>query len=91
LNFESTEDEINASYLTAWTPPIEAMSAIINKYPDLEIDLKYHESEMGFVGRTYLTSDIFDDNCVEYSDMKKFKGAVRELGVENEFENPFHN
>lgn len=85
IKIDSSETEIVAQFQTAWSPPITAMYKLVQKYPDLEIDLKYFEGGVGFVGRAYLTDTVFDDNCVNYSSIQEFKDAISDLGV-HEFE-----
>lgn len=82
---ETMDDEIYAVFSTAWSPPIEAMKALVKQNKDLEIDMKYIETGMGFVGRLYITDKTTDDQCLNYSTANQLKNVIGELGT-HEFE-----
>lgn len=44
------ETEVSISFNTAWSPPLEVIEAIANKYPFADITLSYYEEGMGIQG-----------------------------------------
>lgn len=53
LHFEDLgngQAQILGGFESAWSPPVEAFQAYANVNPDVEMELKYFEPGMGFVG-----------------------------------------
>jgi hypothetical protein len=72
-----------ASFDTAWSPPIEAITALSNMFPDVNFSLTYHEPGVGFYG----VADFIDGGCFdEYSDIddrqEYVSFLVNELGYD---------
>lgn len=58
------------TFHTAWSPPIAFVKNASKKYPDLKFILKYHEVNMGVLGKAVvkdgeILKDIFDDSNEE--------------------------
>jgi hypothetical protein len=65
-----------ASFDTAWSPPIEAITALSNMFPDVNFSLTYHEPGVGFYG----VADFIDGGCFdEYSDVESREEYVKFL------------
>lgn len=67
--------EVHPSYLqyrfdSAWSPPISAFDKIAKDYPDLTFELVYHESGMGYAGRSSWSDE---DYCEEELDISEFE------------------
>jgi hypothetical protein len=44
------EDGISMSFYTAWSPPDGIYDAIVDKYPDLDVNWFYREDNMQMAG-----------------------------------------
>jgi hypothetical protein len=55
----------NTWFDTAWTPPLEALSALSARFPDETFVLDYHEPGNGFAGRATFEGGGCDDESTE--------------------------
>lgn len=60
-----TDDSLIYSFLTAWSPPENAIIHASNRFPDLEFDLLFAEPGMDFAGRLKILSGV----CVSREDL----------------------
>ena len=74
-----------ASFGTAWSPPTQALESLVERYPDIHIELQFHEPGMGFVGRW--DSD-WGEGVVDSEENPELyeKIAKREFGWESEID-----
>jgi hypothetical protein len=72
-----------AGFDTAWSPPVEAMKKIFEKYKGrgLKIELEYFEPGCSFIGKvTANDEDDFDDEYYDYSGSEDLQSCIEELG-----------
>ena len=55
----------NAWFDTAWSPPIEALTALSRRFPDDTFILDYHEPSMGFAGHATFVGGECDDQFTQ--------------------------
>ena len=67
---QSLPHELEASFDTAWAPPIEWLYKVTKKYKKLKFTLEYTEEGMGFEGKAYARNgDVVDNNMnIDYPD-----------------------
>jgi hypothetical protein len=51
-------------FYTAWSPPIEFLTAVAKQWPNLTFVLQYEEPGMAFKGLTKFQGDIQEDHCI---------------------------
>lgn len=73
--------EIRVSFDSAWSPPVEAMKKIYERFKDrgLNIWMEYFEPGCCFLGKVTTVDGEFIDECEEYSNSKELEAAVLEL------------
>ena len=47
---EKQEDYFHVGFSTAWSPPIPVIDALMEQHPNLNVEIEYSESGMGFAG-----------------------------------------
>jgi hypothetical protein len=68
---------IGIGYDTAWGPNCEFWTAFSEKYSTVQIEHRYYEEGMAFIGEASYENGSFDDNCQDItSDMYVRAGAV---------------
>jgi len=65
IEWES-EDGIEASFDTPWSPPTEFIKNASKKYPTLTFLLRYYEGGVGFMGTSKAKNGELEDNCMSY-------------------------
>lgn len=75
------EYEIQATFDSAWSPPVAAFEMVYNRYKDrgLNIMLEYFEPGCSFLGKVTTDGGVFEDQCREYKTADELEEAVREL------------
>ena len=63
---KANNKQLNYYFDTAWGPPIEGITTISKKYPNLKFTLKYDEPGMCFKGTTIIQAGITNDTCKNY-------------------------
>lgn len=63
---EKTEYDIQCSFDSAWSPPIEGLRQISLLYPKLVFFLDYEEEGAGFKGLARIDNGVVDDKCFNY-------------------------
>lgn len=73
--------EINVGFDSAWSPPVEAMSKLYDKYGSrgLNIWMEYFEPGCAFLGTVTTTGGQFIDEYREFSTADELEEAVKEL------------
>lgn len=61
-----------ATFQTAWSPPLGAITALSEMFPDVEISLAYHELGCGFFGLADFFDGACDDSCSDTSDTEAY-------------------
>jgi len=61
--FYVNEKSIGMGFNTAWSPNCSFWVAFSEKYPTVQIDHKYYEEGMSFIGEAFYENGNFDDNC----------------------------
>ena len=66
VEVEYEDDEyLEASFDTAWCPPLEAFDKISKDYPNLHFRLKYEEEGCGFMGVAKFENGQTSDQCID--------------------------
>ena len=70
-----------ASFDSAWSPPVEAMRVLYEKYKDtgLTLHLEYFEPGCRFLGISTGNHGDFEDDCREYTNADELEAHVKEL------------
>lgn len=73
-----------ASFDSAWSPPVDAMKKLHEKYKDkgLKIRMEYFEPGCAFLGVCKTVGDKFVDEYAEYKNADELEECVEELGCE---------
>lgn len=66
VQFEDYGDFVEYSFMSAWSPPVEWLKIVSERYPKLEFKLKYDEPGMAFMGAARAEDGVVDDKSVEY-------------------------
>jgi chemotaxis protein histidine kinase CheA len=72
-----------AGFDTAWSPPVEAMRKIFEKYKGrgLKIEMEYFEPGCSFIGKvTANDEDDFFDEYYDYQGSEDLESCIKELG-----------
>jgi len=59
---EKQEDYFHVGFSTAWSPPVPVIEALMEQHPNLDVELEYSESGMGFAGTLGRQGGITFDN-----------------------------
>jgi hypothetical protein len=75
------EYEILVSFDTAWSPPVEAMKTVFDRYKDrgLTLWMEYFEPGCRFLGTVTTHDGKFEDQYREYKTADDLEDAVKEL------------
>jgi hypothetical protein len=68
----SESADFQAIFMTANSPPIEAIAALSEMFPHDQFTLDYFESGCWFAGTAVISQGFFDDNLVDDADVAKF-------------------
>lgn len=74
---------LTVGFDTAWSPPVEAMRKIFEKYKGkgLKIEMEYFEPGCSFIGKVRANDeDDFFDECYDYSGADDLETCIKELG-----------
>jgi hypothetical protein len=75
--FYVNEKSIGLGFNTAWSPNCAFWNAFSEKYPTVQIEHKYYEEGMGFIGEASYENGNFDDHCQDItSELWVKAGAV---------------
>lgn len=79
-NYDGTAT-ITVGFDSAWSPPVDAMKKLYEKYKDqnIEIRLEYFEGGCAFLGVAQTTDDGFFDECYDYENADDLQSWVDEL------------
>lgn len=82
-NFDGTST-IRVGFDSAWSPPVDAMKKLYEKYKNknIEIRLEYFEPGCAFLGVSYTTGNGFYDECHDYEGADDLQSWVEELDHE---------
>ena len=82
-NYDGTAT-IAVGFDSAWSPPVDAMQKLYEKYKDqnIEIRLEYFEPGCAFLGVAKTTDTGFFDECYEYENAEDLQSWVEELNHE---------
>jgi len=61
-------DGNDVQFDTAWSPPIKAIQALSNMFPEVSFTLAYHEPGMCFCGKADFIDGVCSDECCDTSD-----------------------
>ena len=90
VQFDVSEDgtEINMSFDSAWSPPVQAFNTWGEENPDCKFVLKYFEPGIGFAGVADWDGEYFDDDTfTSEDDPEEYKQFILdEFGWEDEEE-----
>jgi hypothetical protein len=59
----SEDRRIGLGFNTAWSPNCSFWVAFSEKYPTVQIEHKYYEEGMSFIGEAFYEDGNFEDNC----------------------------
>jgi hypothetical protein len=68
----SESADFQAIFMTANSPPIEAIAALSEMFPHDQFTLDYFESGCWFAGTAVISQGFFDDNLVDDADVAEF-------------------
>jgi Ferredoxin-like domain in Api92-like protein len=92
INNESDEDDIEFSFSSAWSPPVDAFKTWAERDGRVTFELDYYEPGMGFLGTSGYDGEHFDEEVIDSnSDPEGYRAvAVDKWGEEfEEEEEPF--
>jgi hypothetical protein len=77
-----SERSIGLGFDTAWSPNCSFWVAFSEKYPTVQIEHKYYEEGMSFIGEAFYEDGNFEDNCQDITDemLVKAGGVLDENG-----------
>lgn len=58
----------DVSFETAWSPPVDFLNRLFERFPNMSIILRYLEEGMGFCGWAGVDNGTFVDRCIDYSE-----------------------
>jgi hypothetical protein len=68
----SESADFQATFMTAWSPPLEAIAALSEMFPHDQFTLDYFESGCWFAGTAVISQGEIDDNQVDDDDVAEF-------------------
>lgn len=68
----SESADFQATFMTAGSPPIEAIAALSEMFPNDQFTLDYFESGCWFAGTAIISQGEIDDNQVDDADVAEF-------------------
>lgn len=68
----SEDCDFQAPFMTAWSPPIEAIAALSEMFPNDQFTLDYFEGGCWFAGTAIIYAGQIDDNQVDDADVAEF-------------------
>ena len=68
----SEDCDFQAQFMTAWSPPLEAIMALSEMFPHDEFTLDYFESGCWFAGTAVISKGEVDDRGVDAEDVLEF-------------------
>ena len=69
---QDTENVLDLSFDTAWSPPTPWLQKVTEKYRKLKFTLEYTEEGMGFEGKAFAKDGEMEDNCMEVNYPDRF-------------------
>jgi hypothetical protein len=64
--------DFQATFMTAWSPPLQAIAALSEMFPNDQFTLDYFESGCWFAGTAIISEGQIDDNQVDDADVTEF-------------------
>lgn len=58
------EGHVEYEFSTAWSPPIEFLTAVAKQYPKLQFILQYEEPGMAYKGLAKFHGAVHEDHCI---------------------------
>jgi hypothetical protein len=78
-------DYDTVTFDTAWSPPINAIQALSNMFPEVSFTLAYHEPGMCFYGKADFIDGVCSDECCDTGDKERYVDfLVEELGYDED-------
>ena len=68
----SESADFQATFMTAWSPPLQAIAALSEMFPNDQFTLDYFESGCWFAGTAIISEGQIDDNQVDDADVTEF-------------------
>jgi hypothetical protein len=68
----SEDCDFQATFMTAWSPPLQAIAALSEMFPNDQVALDYFESGCWFAGTAIISEGQIDDNQVDDADVTEF-------------------
>ncbi len=68
----SESADFQATFMTAWSPPLQAIAALSEMFPNDQFALDYFESGCWFAGTAIISKGEIDDNQVDDDDVTEF-------------------
>jgi hypothetical protein len=68
----SESADFQATFMTAWSPPLQAIAALSEMFPHDEFTLDYFESGCWFAGTAIISKGEIDDRPVDDADVLEF-------------------
>jgi hypothetical protein len=63
----SENGELQSYFESAWSPPVQGLTAISSLFPDAEFRLEYNEPGMAYCGVARFTNGECDDSYIDYA------------------------
>ena len=74
-----------ASFDTAWSPPLEAIRALSEMFPEVEFSLAYHEQGCAFYGIADFTEGVCSDSCSNIDNHQEYIDfLINEFGYDKD-------
>ena len=64
--------DFQAIFMSAWSPPLQAIAALSEMFPNDQFTLDYFESGCWFAGTAIISEGQIDDNQVDDADVAEF-------------------
>ena len=68
----SESADFQATFMTAWSPPLQAIAALSEMFPNDQFTLDYFESGCWFAGTAVISQGEIDNNQVDDADVTEF-------------------
>jgi hypothetical protein len=68
----SEDCDFQAPFMTAWSPPLQAIAALSEMFPNDQFTLDYFEGGCWFAGTAIISEGQIDDNQVDDADVTEF-------------------
>jgi len=68
----SESADFQATFMTPWSPPLQAIAALSEMFPNDQFTLDYFESGCWFAGTAIISKGQIDDNQVDDADVTEF-------------------